>query len=61
MVNLRCSALVLRHRQLYLNAVDAVDTVNEQDEDEDKRNLLHKLEILLPIAGEPRIYLHPIL
>jgi hypothetical protein len=33
------TALLLRHGELELHPVDAVDTVNEQDEDEDERDL----------------------
>lgn len=35
----RCSTLVLRLRKLHLYAVDAVHTVDEQNEDEDKGDL----------------------
>jgi hypothetical protein len=35
------SALLVAHaRELYLHAVDTVDAVNEQDQDEDERDLV---------------------
>ena len=53
------AALVIGARELDLYAVDAVDTVNEQDQDEDERDLV-KLD-LSPAYVQCFPYLHAIL
>jgi hypothetical protein len=53
------AALVIGTRELDLYAVDAVDTVNEQDQDEDKRDL--DVLDLSPASMQCFPYLHAIL
>jgi hypothetical protein len=56
--DLPSATLVIRARKLNLHAVHAVDTVNEQDQDEDERDL-GILVVSLADAALP--YLHAIL
>lgn len=59
-VDIRRAALVLGHGQFYLNAVDTVDTVNEENKDEDEGNLCtYQPHIRLFCMGGTD--LHPIL